>query len=202
VMSAQVASTRPDPGGRLGIRWADPVRFSLLAMLAAVVVGPQIALALEALRNTEIRAILSERPLVAAELALALAFWIGIFAWPLRKLAKTLRTKGNVTISRDVVCIERPLRSGKETWSLPLNAYEGLAHHVRSTISGTEHALVLEHADPARSISLLVAEHIDACEIQRVSVALALPQISPKTQAVGAKSRGWLRTPHFRAAAA
>lgn len=158
-------------------RWSEIIRLVLLATLAGVIVLPQIALAVYVLANPETRAMILARPLMSAELAVAMAFWIGLFAWPLRRLYARVNGRRKVEISRSIVAVRDEKLLSTKTWMSPLSAYKGITHRVRASLSGSRHELVLVHPDASRSVLLMVSEYISASEIQRFAGHLGLPQI-------------------------
>ncbi len=158
-------------------RWSEIIRLSLLSILAGAVVLPQIALAVYALSTPDTRALILERPLMTAELAVALAFWVGLFAWPLRRLHARVNGRRQVEISRSNVAVRDEKLLNTETWTAPLASYTGIAHQVRASLSGSRHELILVHPERSRSVLLMISEHISEADIQRFSRLLALPQI-------------------------
>lgn len=153
------------------------LHLGLLSSLAALVVLPQIGLAGYALASSEIRQMIAGQPLVAFQLAAALAFWIGIFAWPLNGLINRLTCRRAVEITRDQVSVTDTRANGCSTWSEPLAAYRGVAHHIRSSLAGTRHELVLVHSDARRSVLLTTADQITDADIGRMTRLLRLPQV-------------------------
>jgi hypothetical protein len=172
-----VAGEFPIQSAQTSKRWSEVIRLALLAGLAGVIVLPQIALALYALSNPETRALILDRPLMTAELATALVFWIGLFAWPLRRLHARVNGRRNVEISRLSVTVRDEKLMKTETWSAPLATYTGISHRVRASLSGSRHELILVHPDKSRSVLLMVSEHISEADIQRFTRLLGLPQI-------------------------
>lgn len=158
-------------------RWSEIIRLALLSVLAGAVVLPQIALAVYALSNPDTRALILDRPVMTAELAVALVFWIGLFAWPLRRLHARVNGRRKVEISRLSVSVRDEKLLKTVTWSAPLSSYRGVAHQVRASLSGSRHELVLVHPDQAQSVLLMVSEHIAETDIQRFTRLLGLPQI-------------------------
>jgi hypothetical protein len=168
-------------------RVTDVIHLSLMSALAALVVLPQIGLAGYALQSAEIRHAIIDQPLVAFQLAAALTFWIGLFAWPLKGLATRLGCRRTVEITKDSVEVADIRAIGKSVWSEPLASYRGVAHHIRSSLSGTRHELVLVHADAGRSVLLAAAEQISDAEISRMTRLLGLPQVQPSEMYAVAK---------------
>lgn len=159
-------------------RWSEIIRLAFLAGLAGVIVLPQIALAAFTLSNDETRALILERPLMTAELTVAMAFWIGLFVWPLRRLHARVNGRRNVEISKLSVAVRDEKLLSTETWTAPLASYTGVAHQVRASLSGSRHELILVHPDRARIVLLMVSEHISDADVQRFTRLLGLPQIA------------------------
>ena len=158
-------------------RWSEIIRLALLAGLAGTIVLPQIALALYTLAIPETRALILARPLMTAELTVAMAFWIALFAWPLRRLNARVNGRRNVEISRQSVSVRDEKLLKTETWSAPLASYTGISHQVRASLSGSRHELILVHPGKSRSVLLMVSEHISEADIQRFTRLLGLPHI-------------------------
>lgn len=158
-------------------RLSEIIRLALLAGLAGAIVLPQLALAFYALSNPETRALILDRPLMTAELMVAMAFWIALFAWPLRRLHARVNGRRSVEISKLSVAVRDEKLLKTETWSAPLASYSGIAHQVRASLSGTRHELILVHPGKARSVLLMVSEHISEADIQRFTRLLGLPHL-------------------------
>lgn len=162
---------------------AAPPRANMLGLfamttLAALVVVPQIALAGYALISPDIRQSLIDQPVAAAQLAVALMFWIALFAWPIKRLLGRINRHRDVEISQHRVCVRDQHLFGSRQWDVPLNSYRGIAHHIRSSLSGTRHELVLVHPDPAQTVILMTAPMISAADISRLMALLGLPEIA------------------------
>lgn len=152
----------------------------LMGALAALIVAPQLAFAVYAVASSEVRSAMAAQPLIAIELALALAFWAALIVWPLRNMLLALFSDRFVDIrDGEVQVVDRTLFS-KTFWRLPLTAFEGIAVRVRSSLSGARQEAVLVHADRNRSIILMVAEHIGRREVEELSRLLSLPCALPE----------------------
>jgi hypothetical protein len=163
------------------------MHLSCLASLAATVVLPQIGLAGYALHSAEIRQMIAAQPLVTFQLAAALAFWIGIFAWPLNGLINRLSCRRAVEITHDKVFVSDTRAFGASSWTEPLASYRGVAHHIRSSLAGTRHELVLVHSDAQRSVLLATADQISDADIARMTRLLRLPQVPASEMYAAAK---------------
>lgn len=172
----------------------------LMTALAALIVVPQIALAVYALTSSEIREALASQPMVTLELAIALAFWAGLVCWPLRNIFMALVCHRFVDIRDGEVNVVDETPFSENAWRMPLATYEGVALHLRSSLSGVRHEAVLVHPDRRRSVILKVAESIGEPEILALCGVLGLPRISANrlynvhSQSGGSKSDGNLVT--------
>jgi hypothetical protein len=57
---------------------------------------------------------------------------------------------------------------GMRSISVPLKSYTGLVHHVRASLSGLRHELILAHAESDHSVLITHADRIGQSEIDRV----------------------------------
>lgn len=149
----------------------------LLLILAAGVVVPQISLAIHGLSDPLVRPRIIEQPIVAFEFAVALAFWLTLFGWPLWSLVRRLLAHRAVEISTSIVAVADRGAFGQKVWKVPLTEYLGIAHHTRSSLAGTRHELILAHCDRRKSIMLQVDDHISQNDAEHFCRLLKLPQI-------------------------
>jgi hypothetical protein len=174
-----------------------------LALPAAVaVIAPFTLIAVHAAQEPSLLTDQVER---SAILGLALMVWTCVFVWPIAARAKQSAAERRIVIDAASVTVWEKGLFGATTWSEPLHAYTGIAHHVRSSLSGTRHELLLIHADPARALLLRTAAQITQAEIDHLTMLLGCREIAPQvfyrnTQRVGSGLRS-LR-PEFLAAKA
>lgn len=147
----------------------------LMIILAAMIVGPQVGFAAYAIASPDVRNALITHPMIAIELALALVFWVGLIAWPLRDILLALLSDRVVDIRDGEVKVMDCRDFSKTLWSMPLATFEGVAVHVRTTLSGVRQEAVLVHPNRNRSIILMTAEHIGVREVEDLCNLLSLP---------------------------
>ena len=147
----------------------------LLGILAALIVLPQLVFAAYAVASPDVRQAMIAHPVVAIELALALVFWVGLIVWPLRNILLALLSDRIVDIRDGEVKVVDRTAFSKTLWRMPLRAYEGVAVHLRSSLSGVRQEAVLVHPDRNRSIILMTGEHIGAQELEELRNLLSLP---------------------------
>ena len=156
---------------------ASIVHLCLLTCLAAAVVAPQIGLAAYAIGSADIRGAILIHPVATFELAVAMAFWIGLFYFPLRALFQRLTWHRDVEITRGGVAVRDHRTFGASAWTAPLSSYRGVAHHVRTSLSSVRHELFLVHPDPARSVLLMTGEHIADADVTCMARLLGVGRV-------------------------
>lgn len=159
-------------------RAGSTLHLALLSALAAIVVLPQLAVAAYALLTPAVRTTILAQPMVSFQLLAALVFWIALFVWPLKNLVLRLSAGRTVEIvAGNVIVTERRPFARVARWTQPLNAYRGIAHNVRSSLSGTRHEVILVHPDRRRSVLLHATSAAASPDIERISRSLDLPEI-------------------------
>lgn len=108
---------------------------------------------------------IASRPLAAVQVVLAVLIIGALFLVPtLRRVGRAVVDR-RVTIDNAVVHVTERRLAGTRYWTEPVAAYAGLAHVVRSSLSGTRHELVLAHRDPARTVTIHAADRISEAEV-------------------------------------
>ncbi len=144
---------------------------------ALAVIAPYALIALHAAREPSLITDQVER---SALLGLALLLWSAVFVWPIVGRAKQAATKRRIEIAEGRVTVWETGLFSATTWSEPLSTYAGLAHHVRSSLSGTRHELLLIHPEPERSLLLRTASQISQTEINHLTALLGCREIAPR----------------------
>ncbi len=123
------------------------------------------------------RAVIAERPLASAQMTLGMLMWMGLMAWPANRLLTKLTGMRTVSIDGHQVTVVDKGLLGTNTWTLPLTSFEGLAHHVRASLSGTRHELILAHPDRSRSVLLAIADRFGKSEVEGACTLLGMREI-------------------------
>jgi hypothetical protein len=157
---------------------SSPLLWLGLALPAALaVLAPYTMIAAHAALD---HTMLFERTAATVQIGLALVLWTLVFCLPIVRRTQLMATRRHVTINKGVVAVTDYGWLGNRIWSQPLTAYRGIAHHVRSSLAGTRHELLLVHPDPARSIMLRAASTIGQAEIDTVGNLLGCREIAPQ----------------------
>lgn len=151
----------------------------MVPALAAVAV-PLALLGAHAMAEPAPFTMLAEHPMEAVQISLGLMLWCALFVWPLRMVLARAGAERVIDITADTVRVtERgPFRSA--TWAEPLGAYRGIAHYVRTSLSGVRHEMILVHADPRRHVLLAAAPTMPQSLLTRTASLLDLPEIAAR----------------------
>ncbi len=153
----------------------------LLALAFTVILGIAVASLIflfEAVSAPAARTLLVQHPALGLEILAAIVFWLYLTALPVRRLIYRMTSARTVEMDPDTVTVNErgPLRT--LTWSAPLASYAGLAHHLRASLSGTRHELILVHPEKNKSVLLAVAASLPQSEVDRVAELLGQPEVS------------------------
>ena len=146
----------------------------LVPVLSMVIVPVGLVLAFAA---PEVREATAHHPLAAAILSAGLIAWVALFLVPAKRIIQRFGNRRRVTIAQERVTVADDSLFGARHWSAPLAEFRGVAHHIRSTLSGVRHELILVHPSRNRSVLLHSAHAIAQPTIDRATALLRLQQI-------------------------
>jgi hypothetical protein len=152
----------------------------LFAVPAVLTVGfASLLLVLHALLAPAVRATVAQHPLLGLEVLVAFAFWAYLLGVPLKRLVERLGATRAVDIDGASVLVFESGHFRAWSWSAPLGSYAGVAHHVRASVSGTRHELILVHPEREKSVLLSLADKMPQSEVDRVARLLGHKIIPP-----------------------
>jgi hypothetical protein len=133
----------------------------------------------QALLSPSARALIEQHPVQTLEILFAVAFLIFLVGLPAKRLIDRLASTRTVKIGNGTVTVTESGYFHNWTWSVPLASYSGVAHHVRASLSGARHELILVHPVWEKSILLSVAPRTSQSEVERVASLLGHKEIPP-----------------------
>lgn len=148
-----------------------------ITIAALAIVTPFIAVTLHLIAAPEARSLMSEQPGSVLQLGFGLAVWTVLLGWPAKRLAHRLTSRRNVALTTETVTVEDHGMFASRRWSKPTASYIGVVHHVRASLSGVRHELILLHDDPKRSILIAIAPRFTQFEIDRVCQLLGTGEV-------------------------
>jgi hypothetical protein len=149
-----------------------------IALAAIVLLAPFGLLAAHAATAPAFFIATIQQPAIALQLGLALLVAVAFVAVPLRALLRRSMQPRQFVISRQTVSATiTGVHGTQANWSEPLAAYQGVAHHIRTSLSGARHEIVLVHAQPSKSVILHIADRIAQPQIDAVAALLNVAQV-------------------------
>jgi hypothetical protein len=121
--------------------------------------------------------IAADNPGAAAQVVVGLVLWSVIFVMPAKRIIQRFGTGRQIRIEAGIVTVSEIGLFGSREWQAPLHEFRGIVHHVRSTLSGLRHELLLIHGERRRSLLLYTANQISQTTIARASSLLELPEL-------------------------
>jgi hypothetical protein len=166
------------------------VKLCLALPLAFGAGAALVTVALDAALAPGSWAIISQHPAIALEILAAVAFCTYLLALPIKRLLDQLGTErvAEIDHSRVEVTERGHFRTWK--WSAPLDSFLGITHHVRASLSGSRHELILVHPDRKKSVLLSVGGMLSQNEMARVAAILGLDEI-PARELYHFTPRSW-----------
>ena len=150
----------------------------LPAVLAMTTLLAGVAIA--AVGEPAMLAAVTGRPMAALQIAAGLVLWATLFVLPASRAVATLWRRREVSISNGVIEISDRRLMGMQTRLVVLSSYTGIAHHIRASLSGLTHELVLVHADPDLTVTVSSAERITQGTLDAAKALLRLPEVPPR----------------------
>ena len=122
-------------------------------------------------------AMLSDNPVSSLQILIGLIVWAALFVWPLKRIVGCMGARRQVEIDSTLVKVADSSPFGATAWSEPLATYRGVAHHIRASLSGNRHELILVHADPAKNVVLSISDRISQTTFEQAKQLLGLPEV-------------------------
>lgn len=122
------------------------------------------------------------------QLVFAFVLALVLTAFAIRRVRMAWGRSATVEIGFGVIAVVERRFGVVHRWDAPISDFLGLAHNVRSSLSGARHELVLVHPNPAKHVLLSIAPAMPQQHIDRVSILLGLLEI-PARSILG-KGRG------------
>ena len=167
---------------RLAQTCSQRAAIALLVLVVPAAFGgtfAALAVVFQALLAPDARAVVEQHPTLGLEILFAIAFILYLLALPTRRLVARLSTTRTVEIADGLVSVTEGGHFRSWTWVAPLASFAGVAHHVRASLSGTRHELILVHPTRAMSVLLSVAPRTSQSEVDRVATLLGHKEIPP-----------------------
>lgn len=149
---------------------------ALLVPVLAMVVLP-VGLVL-AFASHDLWLAVGQKPLPMAILGVGLVAWVALLLVAAKRLVQRFGNRRRVRIDGRLVTVDDTGVFGSTSCCTPLAEFKGISHHVRATLSGVRHQLVLVHPEPELSVLLYAMHAMPQAVVDHASRLFGLPQIS------------------------
>lgn len=146
------------------------------------------------------RALIADKPVATLQMVVGMLMWMALLAWPAHRLFTKLTGVRTVSVDNGHVTVTDKGLFGTTAETVPLDTFDGLAHHIRASLSGTRHELILAHPDRSRSVLLAIADRFTKTEVERVCLLLGVPEIPARALYEPRPAEAALETPALAAA--
>ncbi|MGD9830219.1 MAG: hypothetical protein AB7E70_05085 [Hyphomicrobiaceae bacterium] len=168
---------------RLSQRWSPTSTLVMAALTVPLALGclfVPLYLAIAGAFQAEPLSRLTSDPVYGLTLvtALALATYLAVMA--LSSLFGRVGRSRILEIRAGHIEVQDRSLFGQRSWQSPVASFTGIAHHMRATLSGTRHEIVLVSPDPNRSLLLFAGERVSQDTMQRYARLLDLPVVPAK----------------------
>jgi hypothetical protein len=158
--------------------WSTALGLGAVLAMTLPLFGGMFLLTSEAMSKPEAVSRALAQPLTTVQIVLGVLMVSALLLVPARRLVAGIGRAGIVEIDGNVVQVaEKGLLSARK-FSEPLDAYRGIAHRIRTSVSGIHHELVLVHPDARRDV-VIALDGMDASMTPAAVIArLGLPEIT------------------------
>lgn len=158
--------------------WSTALGLGAVLAMTLPLFGGMFLLTSEAMSKPEAVSRALAQPLTTVQIVLGMLMVSALLLVPARRLVAGIGRAGIVEIDGNVVQVaEKGLLSARK-FSEPLDAYRGIAHRIRTSVSGIHHELVLVHPDARRDV-VIALDGMDASMTPAAVIArLGLPEIT------------------------
>jgi hypothetical protein len=122
----------------------------------------------------------TDNPGAAVQALVGILVWAFMFLVPATRMLQRFVAERRIEIDGSIVIVTDRGLFGARIWHAPLHSFRGIAHHVRSNLSGVRHELVLVHPQSRRSLLLHTGDQISRQTLERASGLLRLPEVSAR----------------------
>ena len=158
--------------------WSTMMGLAAAGAMALPLLGGMFLLTSEAMSKPEALSRALAQPLTTAQIVFGILMLSALLLVPARRMIAGIGRAGTVEIDRGSVQVTERRLLSKRQFSEPLEAYRGVAHRIRTTVSGIHHELVLVHPDARRDVVIALDGMDPTMTPAAVIARLGLPEIT------------------------
>ena len=152
----------------------------MLLLLVPALLMVLVPVALLATFPTPALGVAADNPGAAAQVLFGVGLWTVLFAVPAKRLIQHFGSIRKIRVDLGLVTVSERGLFGSRGWTAPLSEYAGITQHLRATLSGVRHELILVHREPGKSVLLHTGDRLSSPTIERAIGLLGLPEIQAR----------------------
>jgi cytochrome b561 len=159
-------------------RWHAVLGLAVAGLMVVALLSGMFLLTSEALSKPEAVNLALAQPLATLQIVAGIMLLSALLLVPARRLVADFGSRGIVEIDGSMVQVSENGLFSTRKFREPLDAYRGIVHRMRTTVSGVHHELLLVHPDARRDV-VIALDRMDAAVSPASMIArLGLPEIS------------------------
>jgi hypothetical protein len=159
-------------------RWSRVLGLAAAGVMALSLFGGMFLLTNEALSKPEALSLAMAQPMAAFQVVAGIVMLSALLLVPVRRLVADIGRRGVVEIEGNVVSVAEKGIFSARSFREPLDAYRGISHRVRTTLSGVRHEIVLVHPDVRRDVVIALDRMEPPVTLASMIARLGLPEIT------------------------
>ena len=169
-----------------GHRRVRAFAMALAGFLLCLPLGMVLASSVARTRLVELAA---SQPAIALQLAGIAALGLTALYFGISELRRPVVEARIIELGTSDAIVDDTLQGSTHRWQAPLSAFIGIRHRVFTTSGGTIHTLLLEHAQPTRSLHIAYETYIANQTIVDAARRYDLPILEPASLSL--RKRWW-----------
>lgn len=158
--------------------WSTMWGLAAAGAMTLPLLGGMFLLTSEAMSKPDAVSRALAQPLTTLQIVVGILMLSALLLIPARRMVAGIGRADIVEIDGSVVKVMEKGFLSKRQFSEPLDAYRGVAHRIRTTVSGIHHELVLAHPDARRDVVIALDGMDPAMTPAAVIARLGLPEIT------------------------
>ncbi|MBN9267259.1 MAG: hypothetical protein J0I75_22340 [Hyphomicrobium sp.] len=163
---------------RSNARWSTMLGLTAAGATILALFGGMFLVTTQAISEPETVSLALAKPMATLQIVAGLLLLSALLLVPVRRLLADLGREGFVEIDGNIVRVAEKGLFSSRTFREPLDQYEGVAHRIRTTVSGLHHELVLVHPDARRDVVIALDRLEPAVSPAPMIARIGLPEIT------------------------
>jgi hypothetical protein len=159
-------------------RWSTMLGLATAGAMVASLFGGMFLITTQAISEPEAINLALAKPLATLQIIAGVMLLSMLLLVPVRRLVAGIGRGGIVEIDGNMVRVAEKGPFSSRKFREPLDAYRGIVHRIRTTVSGIHHELILVHPDQRRDVVIALDRLEPAVSPASMMARIGLPEIA------------------------